>query len=85
MQNHTEKGRAGRVAPILAAAGTTLVMGTILITLLLEIQAQPPGLDTGVVALTAASLLAVIAGVVVAAAQRLKEIRRGELDDARRY
>lgn len=85
MRRDTDRRRIGRGAPILAAAGTVLVMGVSLITLALEVQAEPPGRDTGMVVLAAIALLAVIAGVVAAAVQRLREMRRGELDDARRY
>ena len=86
MQSNTSKGPS-RLAPILAAAGTVTVVLVVVGTVLWAFLASG-GADTmavGIMILYAAGGVAVIGGVVAAMVQRLREIRRGEEADAKKY
>ena len=75
------------MAPILAAAGTVTVVLVLVGTVLWAVLASG-GADTmavGIMILYAAGGVAVIGGVVAAMVQRLREIRRGEEADAKKY
>lgn len=74
------------IAPVMITAGTVVFMGA-MAALLLWAQrispedAPPPGLIWVIIALFAA----VAVGAVLALVQRLREIVKGEIDDAKRY
>ena len=76
-----------KVAPLLCAAVVVVFLGLFLGALLLPLLDVGSG-DGGAVViliLYALVLLAVIVGVVIALIQRLREIERGEEEDARKY
>ena len=85
MRDNSEKRRK-KVAPLLCAVVVVVFLGLFLGALL-------PLLDVGsgdggavvILILYALVLLAVIVGVVIALIQRLREIERGEEEDARKY
>lgn len=86
MQNTTKRERRpSRLAPVLAAVGTAVVMLDILICVLLDSPIEDAGAQLGMLVLLAAATLAVIAGVAAAMVQRLREIGKGEEIDARKY
>ena len=74
------------VAPILIALVVTLLLGglagLLLYAFLLDDAAAPP---LPVAAVIIALPLALIAGVLLALVQRLREIGKGEEDEARKY
>lgn len=74
------------VAPVTVTVIMVLLMGGLIGLLLWCIavgaSGAPPALMLAVIALAA---LAVIAGVVLALIQRIREIGKGEIDDARNY
>ena len=86
MRDNSEK-RGKKVAPLLCAAVVVVFLGLFLGALLLPLLDVGSG-DGGAVViliLYALVLLAVIVGVVIALIQRLREIERGEEEDARKY
>lgn len=86
MRDNSEKRRK-KVAPLLCAAVVVVFLGLFLGALLLPLLDVGSG-DGGAVViliLYALVLLAVIVGVVIALIQRLREIERGEEEDARKY
>lgn len=85
MQKITKKPRPSSGAAVLAALVTVVVMADLLVTLWLTQQAEFGGPETGMLVLVAISAAAVIAGVLAAMVQRLREIRKGEWDDAGAY
>ena len=88
MQGNTSPQRGpSRLAVVLAAAGTCGVVLVLVGTLLWAFLAGG-GVDTfavGIMVLYALAGAAVMAGVVAAMVQRLREIKKGEEEDARRY
>ena len=85
MRDNSEKRRK-KVAPLLCAV-VVVFLGLFLGALLLPLLDVGSG-DGGAVViliLYALVLLAVIVGVVIALIQRLREIERGEEEDARKY
>ena len=85
MQRITERKRKGRAAPVVAALVTVLIMLDLLASILLDMGQHPPESEIGILILAAAVLIAVILGVIAAMIQRLRELHRGELEDAKRY
>ena len=86
MQNATDRRRKKR-APILCAAVLVLLLGVFLGMVLLPLLWM--GRDTaGVVTILlvyALAVAAVMAGVLAALRQRLREIDKGEEDEAKQY
>ena len=86
MRSGSDK-RRGRLAPVLAALGTTVVVLVFVGSVVWAFLASG-GADTiavGIMALYALAGIAVIAGVLAAMVQRLRELKRGEEEDARQY
>lgn len=87
MQNNTEKNRNKRIAPVVCAAVIIVLLAAVLAALILPVisgslENAALVLFLGVYALVIA---AVIVGVVLALMQRLREIRGGEEEDAKKY
>ena len=83
MRNGTERKRLAAIAAALAVAGVMLL-------LVLAAAAEMAGTAAGLLDLVALGLclllgLAVAVGVLAALCQRLREIRGGEEEDARKY
>ena len=79
--------QSGRLAPVLAAVGVTAVVFVFVGTLLWAFLAAG-GADTfviGIIAIYVLAGVAVVAGVIAAMVQRLREIDKGEEEDAKRY
>jgi len=78
--------RVRYVAPVLITAAMVLLMGA-LSALMLWAAARDPENAPGALILAVLTLLPllVIAGVVLALAQRIREIGKGEIDDAKNY
>ncbi len=86
MRSNTDR-KPSRLAPVLAALGTILVV-FILVGTMLWAFLSAGGADTiavGVMALYGVVGLAVVGGVLAALIQRLREIKRGEEEDAKKY
>ena len=86
MRSNTDR-KPSRLAPVLAALGTILVV-FILVSTMLWAFLSAGGADTiavGVMALYGVVGLAVVGGVLAALIQRLREIKRGEEEDAKKY
>lgn len=85
MRNNSERNRK-RAAPLACAALAVAFLGLFLAALLLLLP-DAGGDPSAVIllALYAAVVLAMIAGVLLALRQRLREIKGGEEDDAKRY
>ena len=85
MRNNT-KGSSGAMGAVLAAAGTALVVilliGSLLWTML-EDGAVPAAV--GIMIVYGVFGAAVVIGVFAAMGQRLREIKGGEADEARKY
>lgn len=84
MRNNT---RGKWLAPVLCAGGAILFLGILLALLacgLLDIGLEERA-AIGIFALYGVILLAMIAGVAAALIQRLRELNRGEEEDARKY
>lgn len=87
MQNGTEKKRKGLAAGI-AALVMVIFFGLILLGLLSalgETAVFGVPLATAFLAIYALVVLAMILGVIAALRQRLRELRGGEEDEARKY
>ncbi|MCI8539252.1 MAG: hypothetical protein HFF18_11435 [Oscillospiraceae bacterium] len=84
MRNNT-KGKI--LAPILCAGAALLFLGGVLIVLVSTVMGVGPAEGTviGIFAVYALVILAVIIGVIAALFQRLREIRGGEADEAKKY
>jgi len=78
--------RVRYVAPVLIAAAMVLLMGSVS-ALMLWAAARDPENAPGALILAVLTLLPllVIAGVVLALVQRIQEIGKGEIDDAKNY
>jgi len=78
--------RVRYVAPVLIAAAMVLLMGA-LSALMLWAAARDPENAPGTLILAVLTLrpVLVIAGVVLALVQRIREIGKGEIDDAKNY
>lgn len=83
MRSTTE--RPGRLAPVLAALGTVAVVVLLAGSVIGAILLEEPWPMLGIALLYLAFGVAVAAGVLAALVQRLREIRRGEEVDARKY
>lgn len=84
MRSNTDR-KPSRLAPVLAALGTILVV-FILVGTMLWAFLSAGGADTiAVMALYGVVGLAVVGGVLAALIQRLREIKRGEEEDAKKY
>lgn len=87
MPNNTKKQRPSRTVPILIAVGAEIVVfllvGVPVGVILASGEESLAAL--GIIALYALFGVAVTVGVMVALVQRLREIRRGEEEDAKRY
>ena len=86
MPNNSDRRRK-KIAPLLCAGGAILVLGVYLGALLLPLLAEVGGhfLAAAFLVLYALVVLAMIGGVIAALIQRLREIERGEEEDARKY
>jgi hypothetical protein len=86
MPNNSDRRRK-KIAPLLCAGGAILVLGVYLGALLLPQLAEVGGhfLAAAFLVLYALVVLAMIGGVIAALVQRLREIERGEEEDARKY
>lgn len=86
MPNNSDRRRK-KIAPLLCAGGAILVLGVYLGALLLPLLAEVGGhfLAVAFLVLYALVVLAMIGGVIAALVQRLREIERGEEEDARKY
>ncbi len=86
MPNNSDRRRK-KIAPLLCASGAILVLGVYLGALLLPLLAEVGGhfLAAAFLVLYALVVLAMIGGVIAALVQRLREIERGEEEDARKY
>ena len=82
MRSNTDR-KPSRLAPVLAALGTILVV-FILVGTMLWAFLSAGGADT-IAALYGVVGLAVVGGVLAALIQRLREIKRGEEEDAKKY
>ncbi len=84
MRNNT-KGKI--LAPILCAGAALLFLGGVLIVLVSTVMGVGPAEGTviGIFAVYTLVILAVIIGVIGALFQRLREIRGGEEDEAKKY
>ena len=79
--------RKGRLAPVLAALGATVGVLEFVGAVVWAFLASG-GADTiavGIMTLYVLAGIAVIAGVLAAMVQRLRELKRGEEEDARQY
>ena len=83
MRSTTE--RPGRLAQVLAALGTVAVVVLLAGSVIGAILLEEPWPMLGIALLYLAFGVAVAAGVLAALVQRLREIRRGEEVDARKY
>lgn len=85
MPNNSDRRRK-KIAPLLCAGGAILVLGVYL-GALLPLLAEVGGhfLAAAFLVLYALVVLAMIGGVIAALIQRLREIERGEEEDARKY
>lgn len=84
MRSNTERKW---LAPVLCAAGAILYLAAVLVLMccgLLDLGTED-GLSIAVLLLFGAVLLAMIAGVGAALVQRLRELKRGEEEDAGKY
>ena len=84
MRNNTKRKR---LAPVLCAGGAILFLTGLLALLacgLLDLGSED-GVAIGILVLYGVILLAMIAGVAAALIQRLRELDRGEEEDARKY
>ena len=90
MRGDSEKRRK-KFAPLACAVAALGVLGVLLGLVLLPVVLPRLGIGTGdgaaavVLVLYALALLAVMGGVIAATLQRLREIDRGEEDDAKQY
>lgn len=86
MPNNSDRRRK-KIAPLLCAGGAILVLSIYLGVLLLPLLAEVGGhfLAAAFLVLYALVVLAMIGGVIAALVQRLREIERGEEEDARKY
>ena len=81
-QSRKRRGKSAAVVAVAVAAG--ILCGLILYVLLME-AAVEPGVVGVVMVLYALVVLAVLAGVIYVAVQRLREIQSGEEDEASQY
>lgn len=86
MRGNSEKRRR-KIAPMVCAVVILGVLGVLLGLVVLPLLGLGRGDSTAVVilALYALALLAVMIGVIAATLQRLREIDRGEEEDAKKY
>ena len=86
MPNNSDRRRK-KIAPLLCAGGAILVLSIYLGALLLPLLSEVGGhfLAAAFLVLYALVVLAMIGGVIAALVQRLREIERGEEEDARKY
>lgn len=86
MPNNSDRRRK-KIAPLLCAGGAILGLSIYLGALLLPLLAEVGGhfLAAAFLVLYALVVLAMIGGVIAALVQRLREIERGEEEDARKY
>ncbi len=86
MPKNTDQRPSGAWAAVLAAAGTVLVVvlfvGSLLWTM---VEEDPLPAVIGIMAVYALFGAAVVIGVICALVQRLREIKGGEEEDARKY
>ena len=84
MQNNTKPNR--RTGAIAAALGTALVVILFFGSLLwVMVEEDPLPAVIGIMAVYALLAVAIVAGVLCAMVQRLREIEGGEEEDARKY
>ena len=81
MRSNTDR-KPSRLAPVLAALGTILVV-FILVGTMLWAFLSAGGADT--IAGGVMDMYGVVGGVLAALIQRLREIKRGEEEDAKKY
>ncbi len=86
MQDTTDK-RTRKRAPIICAAIIIGVLATFLATFIYPLLGASYGevIALGILIIYGLAILAVIAGILLALRQRLKEIEGGEEDEARKY
>ena len=86
MRGNSEKRRR-KIAPMVCAVVILGVLGVLLGLVVLPLLGLGRGDSAAVVilALYALALLAVMIGVIAATLQRLREIDRGEEEDAKKY
>ena len=86
MRGNSEKRRR-KIAPMVCAVVILGILGVLLGLVVLPLLGLGRGDSTAMVilALYALALLAVMIGVIAATLQRLREIDRGEEEDAKKY
>ena len=85
MPNNTEK-RSGALGAVIAAAATALIVVAFVGSLLwVMLEEGPVPAAVGIMAVYGIFGAAVVIGVFAALRQRLREIRKGEEEDARKY
>lgn len=83
MRNSTKK----KIAPIAVAAVAVLLLAGVLLWMVLPLLRLTWGASevTAFLAVYAVIVLAVMGGIIAALCQRLREIKGGEEEDARKY
>ena len=84
MRDSSRRGRKW-VAPLVCAAVVLVFLAALLMLPVLSLAEGGAAAEILVIALYAVPILAVIAGVVIVLIQRLREIRGGEEEDAKKY
>ena len=90
MPNSTKRKDGDWAAPILVAAVVS-ILGVVLVGLMLVLFLAAMGTGIAAVAVGIVALIyglagiALIVGIIAAAAQRIQELERGEEEDAKRY
>ena len=90
MPNSTKRKDGDWAAPILVAAVVS-ILGVVLVGLMLVLFLAAMGTGIAAVAVGIVALIyglagiALIVGIIAAAAQRIQELERGEEEDANRY
>ena len=83
---HQYDVRLSYVAPVVVSVLMTLLMAGLLVLMIWGMQTDPEGMPPlFFMVLMLLIPLLVIGGVVLALLQRIGEIRKGEMDDARKY
>ena len=85
MQNNTDPGK--RLAPVVCALVMIVLLAVLLAALILPVLGghYESTAETVIIVLYSLITLAVIAGIVLALVQRLREIKSGEEEDAKKY
>ncbi len=83
MRDTTKK----KIVPVICAAIIIAALGIFLATIIFPLLGEVYGelIVIGILIIYGLGILAVIAGVIIALCQRLKEIESGEEEDAKKY